>query len=107
MSETPLRVLGDASMRQEPAATREPAPESLRRQALELLLAEFAKALEMKHRLDAETGDTEATAAKRRGIVASLEGANRLALKLGLIDVTASRELFARAQRDGLYEGWR
>lgn len=107
MSEQPLRTLGDASAREDRPAAPEPAPDGLRAQALELLRSEFAKALELKQRLSAEATDPEAAAAKGRAIVASLEGASRLALKLGLIDVTANRELFAAAQRDGLYEGWR
>jgi hypothetical protein len=106
MTDQPLRALGDASAREERPAPPPEAPDALRRAARDLLDAEFARALEMKQRLGAET-DPETSAAKGRAIIASLDGASRLALKLGLIDVAASRELFARAQRDGLYEGWR
>jgi len=107
MSEQPLRMLGDASAREDRPSAPEPAPEELRAKAFELLQAEFTKAIELKQRLSAEAADPEATATKGRAIIASLEGASRLALKLGLIDVAANRELFARAQHDGLYEGWR
>ena len=107
MSEQQLRALGDASAREDRPVPAELAPEPLRVKALELLQVEFAKAIELKQRLVAEASDPEASAIKGRAIIASLEGASRLALKLGLIDVAASRDLFARAQRDGLYEGWR
>lgn len=103
----PVRALGDASAREERPSAPPPAPNELRARTLQVLQDEFAKALDMKHRLSAETGDADATAAKGKAIIASLEGANKLALKLGLIDVATSRELFAKAQADGLYEGWR
>lgn len=101
-----LRPLGDASQREGRPAPRPKAPEEIRERALEVLEAEFAKALETKHRLMDET-DPESAKEKGKALIASLEGANRIALKLGLIDVSESRALFAKAQEDGLYEGWR
>jgi hypothetical protein len=44
--------------------------------------------------------------AKLRTLVASVEGASRLAIKLGLLSPGLVRALWAEAMANGLYDGW-
>ena len=108
---TGLRTLGDVESSTSRAATRS-TPTA--KKAAEVLQAEFRRALEMKEKLAAESAiggrekGREATRQqeKMRSIVNSLEGMNRFALQMGLITPAESRELYAQAMKDGLYEGW-
>ena len=108
-----LRTIGD-DQREQDAAAPAPASEEDQTRALELLKAEFARAFEMKEKLKAEAAiggkekdrDAKRMSERHRGIIASLEGMSRFALKMGLITPAQNRELFADAMKRGLYEGW-
>lgn len=103
-----LRPLGDASGREEAPPAAPEAPEELKAAARALLEGQFVDALVLKAKLLDEGGrDPDAVKPRIAALVASLEGASRLALKLGLIDVPTNKQLFADAMTRGLYEGWR
>jgi hypothetical protein len=83
--------------------------------AVEALRAEFERVLALKASLHGEaragisptgrrtTADAEA---KLRTLVASVEGASRLAIRLGLLDPGQVRALWSEAIGRGLYDGW-
>jgi len=79
------------------------------------LRAEFDRAFALKASLRGEaeapvspTGrrTTAADEAKLRTLVASVEGASRLAIRLRLLAPAQVRALWAEAIRKGLYDGW-
>lgn len=94
----PVRKIGD-DQREEPAP-QIPAGAD----AHEVLQAEFDRALALKIRLSEEKPD--AVGATARQLVASLEGMSRFALKMKLVTAAQSREMFAKAKANGLYDGW-
>jgi len=108
---TKVRTLG-AEQRPTPPAkhTGTVTPEHAR----ETLKAEFDRVLGLKNKLAAEATvggkekgrDSARGEEKMRALVASLEGASRFALQLGLITPAENRELFAEAMKHGLYDGW-
>ncbi|HKE98675.1 MAG TPA: hypothetical protein VKG45_07075 [Actinomycetes bacterium] len=83
--------------------------------AAEALRAEFDRALTLKAGLQGEarspvsptgrrtTADAEA---KLRTLVASVEGASRFAIRLGLLDPGQVRALWSEAIARGLFDGW-
>jgi hypothetical protein len=83
--------------------------------AAEALRAEFERVLALKASLRGEaaasvsptgrrtTADAEA---KLRTLVASVEGASRFAIRLGLLDPGQVRAIWAEAIAKGLYDGW-
>ncbi|HYT25952.1 MAG TPA: hypothetical protein VEP73_05660 [Actinomycetota bacterium] len=92
------------------AGTMAPAGE-----AAEALRGEFDRALKLKVSLRGEadaavspTGrhTTAHDEAKLRILVASCEGASRLAIKLGLLTPGQVRSLWSEAIAKGLYDGW-
>jgi hypothetical protein len=84
-------------------------------EAAEALRAEFERAFGLKASLRGEaeapvsptgrrtTADAEA---KLRTLVASVEGASRFAIRLGLLDPGQVRAIWSEAIGRGLYEGW-
>jgi hypothetical protein len=83
--------------------------------AADALRAELDRALRLKASLRSEADTAvsptgrHATAgdeAKLRILVASCEGASRLAIKLGLLTPGQVRALWAEAIGKGLYDGW-
>src|SRR5919201_4206168 len=84
-------------------------------EAAEALRAEFERAFALKASLRDEaeapvsptgrrtTADAEA---KLRTLVASVEGASRFAIRLGLLDPGQVRALWSEAMARGLYDGW-
>lgn len=84
-------------------------------EAAEALRAEFERAFALKASLRDEaqapvsptgrrtTADAEA---KLRTLVASVEGASRFAIRLGLLDPGQVRALWSEAIGRGLYDGW-
>jgi hypothetical protein len=84
-------------------------------EAAEALRAEFERVLALKQSLRGEaregvsptgrrtTADAEA---KLRTLVASVEGASRFAIRLGLLDPGQVRGIWSEAIARGLYEGW-
>jgi len=84
-------------------------------EAAEALRAEFERAFALKESL---RGESEATVshtgrrttadaeAKLRTLVASVEGASRFAIRLGLLDPGQVRALWSEAIARGLYDGW-
>jgi hypothetical protein len=84
-------------------------------EAAEALRAEFERAFALKASLRDEaqapvsptgrrtTADAEA---KLRTLVASVEGASRFAIRLGLLDPGQVRAIWSEAIGRGLYDGW-
>ena len=84
-------------------------------EAAEALRAEFERAFALKASLQDEaqapvsptgrrtTADAEA---KLRTLVASIEGASRFAIRLGLLDPGQVRAIWSEAIGRGLYDGW-
>jgi hypothetical protein len=81
----------------------------------EALREEFDRVLALKTSLhgEAEAGvsptgrhTTAQDEAKLRTLVASVQGASRLAIRLGLLTPGQVRALWAEAMAKGLYEGW-
>ena len=79
------------------------------------LRAEFERVFTLKSSLrgEAETGvsptgrrTTASAEAKLRTLVASVEGASRFAIKLGLLSPGQVRALWADAMAAGLFDGW-
>ena len=79
------------------------------------LRAEFERVFALKASLrgEAEAGvsptgrrTTAQDEAKLRTLVASVEGASRLAIRLGLLGPAEVRALWAEAMARGLYDGW-
>jgi hypothetical protein len=107
-----LRTLGAPGGATKAAPERTPDEQALTDRALEVLRAEFERALELKAKLSDEA-DVSSEAKGRtpsekiRSIVASLEGMSRFALGMGLLTPAENRALFAEYMGKGLYEGWR
>ncbi len=105
-----LRTLGDV-VPGRPAV--KPAGTALAKKARVLLQQEFDRALQMKEKLSAERAvggkekgrDVKGADDKLRGVIAALEGANRFALKLGVITPAESREMYSAAMKKGLHDG--
>jgi hypothetical protein len=83
--------------------------------AVDALREEFERVLTLKGSLrgEAETGvsptgrrTTASAEAKLRTLVASVEGASRFAIKLGLLSPGQVRALWADAMAAGLFDGW-
>jgi hypothetical protein len=83
--------------------------------AADALRQEFERVLELKGSLRGEaaaavspTGrrTTAADEAKLRTLVASVEGASRFAIRLGLLSPGQVRALWAEAMARGLFDGW-
>jgi hypothetical protein len=83
--------------------------------AAEALRQEFERVLALKGSLrgEAETGvsptgrrTTASDEAKLRTLVASVEGASRFAIKLGLLSPGQVRALWVEAMASGLFDGW-
>jgi hypothetical protein len=83
--------------------------------AADALRAEFERVFTLKAGLrgEAEAGvsptgrrTTAQDEAKLRTLVASVEGASRFAIRLGLLDPAQVRALWAEAMDRGLYDGW-
>lgn len=83
--------------------------------AAEALRTEFERAFALKESLRGEQGapvsptgrrTTAGAEAKLRTLVASVEGASRLAIRLGLLDPGQVRALWSEAIARGLYDGW-
>jgi hypothetical protein len=79
------------------------------------LRAEFERVFALKASLrgEAEAGvsptgrrTTAQDEAKLRTLVASVEGASRFAIRLGLLSPAQVRALWAEAMAGGLYDGW-
>lgn len=106
-----VRTLGEERPDKVSLATAEATPAG----AMQALKEEFDRVLAMKNKLFAESkvGGNEKGRApvgadeKIRGMVASLEGMSRFAMRLGLITPAENRGLFADAMARGLYEGWK
>jgi hypothetical protein len=109
-----LRTLGTDEGERVERAVAPAAPDELRARAREVLRAEFEHALMMKEKMGAEAAiggkekgrDAMRASERLRGLVASLEGMSKFALKMGLLTPAETRELFADAMKKGLHEGW-
>ena len=84
-------------------------------EAAEVLRQEFDRVLSLKRSLrgEAEAGvsptgrrTTAQDEAKLRTLLASVEGASRFAIKMGLLTPAQARALWAEAAAKGLFEGW-
>jgi hypothetical protein len=110
-----LRTLGTPAKPKKAASPRRADPEKkLAEKAKKTLRAEFARALELKHKLAAESasqadakGRDAGEADKLRSIVASLEGMSRFAIAMGILTPQENRAIWAEHIQKGLYEGWR
>lgn len=107
-----LRTLGAPGKVAGKAPTRAPEEQALAAKAVEVLRAEFEKAMALKSKLTDEANvSSEAKgrtpSEKLRSIVASLEGMSRFAIAMGLLTPAENRALFAEYMGKGLYEGWR
>ena len=107
-----LRTLGAPGAGAKPVPKRSDAEQELADKAIEVMRAEFEKAIELKAKLTDEANvSSEAKgrtpSEKLRSIVASLEGMSRFALAMGLLTPAENRALFAEYMGKGLYEGWR
>jgi hypothetical protein len=81
--------------------------------AADALRAEFDRALTLAESLRGEAGvsptgrrSTAADEAKLRTLAASVEGASRFAIRLGLLTPAQVRALWAEAMAKGLFNGW-
>jgi hypothetical protein len=81
--------------------------------AADALRAEFDRALALAESLRGEGGvsptgrrSTAADEAKLRTLAASVEGASRFAIRLGLLTPAEVRALWAEAMGRGLFDGW-
>lgn len=107
-----LRTLGSPGKPAEPPPPRSGAEQTLADKALEVLRAEFEKAMTLKAKLTDEANVSSGSkgrspSEKLRSIVASLEGMSRFAIAMGLLTPAENRALFAEYMGKGLYEGWR
>jgi hypothetical protein len=82
-------------------------------EAADALRAEFDRALTLADSLRGEGGvsptgrrSTAADEAKLRTLAASVEGASRFAIRLGLLTPAEVRALWAEAMGKGLFKGW-
>ncbi len=87
-----------------------PPPEG---EAADALRAEFERALTLAESLRGEDGvsptgrrSTAADEAKLRTLTASVEGASRFAIRLGLLSPAQVRALWVEAAARGLFDGW-
>jgi hypothetical protein len=81
--------------------------------AADALRAEFDRALTLAQSLREEGGvsptgrrSTAADEAKLRTLTASVEGASRFAIRLGLLTAAQVRALWVEAMGRGLFDGW-
>jgi hypothetical protein len=107
-----LRTLGAPGKPAAPPPKRTKAQDALAAKAIEVLRAEFEKAIALKAKLsdeaDVSSGSKGRTPAEKlRSIVASLEGMSRFAIAMGILTPAENRALFAEYMGKGLYEGWR
>jgi len=109
-----LRTLGASSKPPAAAPKRSKAERALAAQAIEVLKAEFSKALALKQKLAGEAAESSEQkgrdprqAEKLRSLVASLEGMSRLAIAMGLLTPAENRAIWSEYMGKGLYEGWR
>jgi hypothetical protein len=109
-----LRTLGGPSKPAADAPKRSKADEALATKAVEVLKAEFDKALELKEKIAGEAvesseqkGRDPRQAEKLRSLVASLEGMSRFAIAMGLLTPAENRGIWSEYMGKGLYEGWR
>ena len=110
-----LRTLADVEPARDPSPPRTGSSKKAAAHAIEVLQAEFDHVLMMKEKLAAEASigakekgrESARQGEKLRGLIASLEGMSRFALKMKLITPAESRELYAQAMKKGLYDGWR
>ena len=108
-----LRTLGAPSKKSpEAAPKRTKAQEALAKKAIEVLRAEFDKAIALKAKLSDEAdfaseAKGRAPSEKIRSLVASLEGMSRFAIAMGLLTPAENRAIFSEYMAKGLYEGWR
>jgi hypothetical protein len=81
----------------------------------EALRAEFDRVFALKQSLLVESAEpvsptgrrtTADAEAKLRALVASVEGASRVVIRLGLLDAGQVRALWSEAIGRGLYDGW-
>jgi hypothetical protein len=81
----------------------------------EALRAEFERVFALKQSLQVESAEpvsptgrrtTADAEAKLRALVASVEGASRVVIRLGLLDTGQVRALWSEAIGRGLYDGW-
>jgi hypothetical protein len=82
-------------------------------EAVDALRAEFERALSLTESLRDEDGvsptgrrSTAADEAKLRNLTASVEGASRFAIRLGLLTPAQVRALWVEAAGRGLFDGW-
>jgi hypothetical protein len=84
-------------------------------EAADALRAEFERVFALKSSLSGEQAEpvsptgrrtTAGAEAKLRTLVASVEGASRFAIRLGLLDPGQVRALWSEAIGRGLYDGW-
>jgi hypothetical protein len=109
-----LRTLGGPSKPAADAPKRSKADDALAARAVEVLKAEFEKALALKEKLAGEAvesseqkGRDPRQAEKLRSLVASLEGMSRFAIAMGLLTPAENRAIWSEYMARGLYEGWR
>jgi hypothetical protein len=109
-----LRTLGGPSKPAADTPKRSKADGALAAKAVEVLTAEFDKALALKEKLAGEAvesseqkGRDPRQAEKLRSIVASLEGMSRFAIAMGLLTPAENRAIWSEYMAKGLYEGWR
>jgi len=109
-----LRTLGGPSKLSAEAPKRSKAEQALAAKGIEVLKAEFEKALALKEKLSGEAvesseqkGRDPRQAEKLRSIVASLEGMSRFAIAMGLLTPAENRAIWSEYMAKGLYEGWR
>ncbi len=114
MSKKPdgLRKLGAPTKPAAPAPKRSKDQQALAEKAVEVLRAEFERALTLKSKLAEEAtlaseAKGRAPSEKLRSIVASLEGMSRFAIAMELLTPAENRAIFAEYIGKGLYEGWR
>jgi hypothetical protein len=81
--------------------------------AVDALRAEFDRAFALAESLRGEHGvsptgrrSTAADEAKLRNLLASVEGASRFAIRLGLLTPAQVRSMWAEAMARGLFDGW-
>ncbi|HEX9774915.1 MAG TPA: hypothetical protein VGB83_04975 [Actinomycetota bacterium] len=106
-----LRTLGGVGGE---GAKPEPVRGELAEKARALLGDEFDKALILKEKMRAEgvigakekDRDSQRPDERFRGLVASLEGMSKFALKMGLITAAEARRFYEDAMEKGFYEGW-
>jgi hypothetical protein len=107
-----LRTLGAPGKKAADAPKRAAAEHALAEKALDILRAEFDKAIALKAKLSDEAdfaseAKGRTPSEKLRSLVASLEGMSRFAIAMGILTPAETRAVFAEYMSKGLYEGWR